>query len=232
MALFSSTREPKNALDGVGAFVNLVFDVGNVLLRWDPVALVRSLLPGADPERAVSSLFGATHWPALDAGTIRFEDAVSAGAGGSGLGPEEVADFYARIPAQLEPIGEIVDRLGGLAERADTRLFVLSNMPDYMRNELIERHDFFRLFEHCLFSCDVRCNKPDAAIYGALLGGHDLVPADTLFIDDRRENLDAAQTFGMATLQLPVGAGRTVRERVSQQILSWRPPAREAGSGS
>lgn len=203
--------------------MNLVFDVGNVLLRWDPAGLVRTIWPQANPVHAVDSLFGAGHWPALDAGTIPFDEAVAAGAKAGGFGTDEVADFYGRIPALLEPVSEIVDRLAHLAERDDTRLFVLSNMPDYMRQVLISKHTFFECFERCVFSCDVLCNKPDAAIYRALLEGCDLNAGETLFIDDREENLHAAEAFGMSTLLLPDGAGSDECERIAERIVVWRP---------
>ena len=76
------------------------------------------------------------------------------------------------------------------------RLFVLSNMSkeyiDYLRKMPV-----YQYFEADVVSCDVGLIKPEREIYSLLLERFNLDPAQTMFIDDRKENVLAAAELGI-----------------------------------
>lgn len=80
---------------------------------------------------------------------------------------------------------------------AGYRLFVLSNMSkDYI--EFLRKLSVFQHFEGEIISCEVNLIKPEKEIYQLLLDTYNLDPKQTMFIDDRVENVEAAATLGIA----------------------------------
>jgi putative hydrolase of the HAD superfamily len=91
------------------------------------------------------------------------------------------------------------------------RLFLLSN-TDSIHIETFEQKtgitfysDFYHCFEKVYFSFEIGIRKPDIEIYNYVLNKHELSPKRTLFIDDKKENTDAAQTLGIQVWNLQVG---------------------------
>lgn len=91
------------------------------------------------------------------------------------------------------------------------RLFLLSN-TDAIHVENFEQEngisfysDFYQCFEKVYFSFEMKMRKPDAAIFNYLIKKHDLSPKRTLFIDDKKENTDAALALGFQVWNLQVG---------------------------
>jgi len=84
---------------------------------------------------------------------------------------------------------------------AGVRLAVLSNMPVDVRGPLVQTHgSWLARFEHTIFSCDVKCVKPDAAIYELLLAQLRVPAGEVLFIDDHPGNVAGAKAVGLHTI--------------------------------
>ncbi len=91
------------------------------------------------------------------------------------------------------------------------RLFLLSN-TDAIHIEQFEKQSgetfystFYRCFEKVYFSFEFGMRKPDLEIYNHVIQTHDLIPANTLFVDDKKENTDAALQTGLQVWNLQVG---------------------------
>jgi glucose-1-phosphatase len=91
------------------------------------------------------------------------------------------------------------------------RLFLLSN-TDAIHIDYFEQRegasfygDFYQCFEKVYFSYEMGMRKPDAEIYNALIRLHELSPKRTLFVDDKKDNTDAAKTLGLQVWNLQVG---------------------------
>lgn len=65
--------------------------------------------------------------------------------------------------------------------------------------------DFYQCFEKVYFSYEVGIRKPDEAIFKLLLKNHNLSEKRTLFVDDKKENTDAAEKLGIQVWNLQVG---------------------------
>lgn len=135
---------------------------------------------------------------------------------------EFIESFHAFIPnASLEEIksawntvlGEFpLYRLEFLQMLAGKyRLFLLSN-TDAIHIEFFENKygpsftkDFYQCFERIYFSFEMGMRKPDTSIYKYVLKQNDLVAKNTLFIDDKKENTDAAERLGIQVWNLQVG---------------------------
>lgn len=91
------------------------------------------------------------------------------------------------------------------------RLFLLSN-TDAIHIETFEREngvsfysDFYQCFEKVYFSFEMGMRKPEAEIFNYVLKKHNLSAKRTLFIDDKKENTDAALSLGLQVWNLQVG---------------------------
>jgi putative hydrolase of the HAD superfamily len=65
--------------------------------------------------------------------------------------------------------------------------------------------DFYRCFEKVYYSYEMGMRKPDVEIFKHIIRKHDLSPKRTLFIDDKKENTDAAKEAGLQVWNLQVG---------------------------
>jgi putative hydrolase of the HAD superfamily len=185
--------------------MNVVFDLGAVLLTWEPVALVQAQLephaPTAEAAHALArQMFHHEDWLGFDRGTHTLDDAIGRMALRLSLPAHRLNDVLAPMGERLEPIAVTVNLLAGLRDRRDAgedlRLYYLSNMPAPYARVLEYRHAFFRWFDGGIFSGDVKIIKPQREIYELLAKRYGLVAADTLFIDDSLANVVAARELG------------------------------------
>ncbi len=65
--------------------------------------------------------------------------------------------------------------------------------------------DFYQCFEKVYYSYEMGMRKPEPAIFNYILNKHDLSPKRTLFVDDKKENTDAAASLGIHVWNLQVG---------------------------
>ena len=78
---------------------------------------------------------------------------------------------------------------------------ILSNMELDMAIHARKNFDWLAHFDHLILSCEARAIKPDLAIYRRCLSELAAPPGETLFIDDRLTNIEAAETLGIVGLQ-------------------------------
>ncbi|KSP83192.2 hypothetical protein APB27_29875 [Pseudomonas aeruginosa] len=176
---------------------SVIFDVGNVLLKWDPAGMLEQAV--ADPQarsRYLRGIFAHPRWLALDAGEIDFERALEEYAGELDSPPQEVLRLLDQANRSLQPLPSGIALLEEL-HRCGTDLLCLTNMGlrtfDYLR----ARHGFWERFRHIVVSARVRLIKPDPAIFRLLLEQAGVEAATTLFIDDHLPNVESARTLGI-----------------------------------
>ena len=174
----------------------VVFDVGNVLLDWNPDYLYRKLLP--DPEERAWFL---THVCSMswhgeqDRGRPCSEGTAELVARFPGY-EAAIAAFYDRwletIGGPVEGMEELVDAL--LA--AGTPVFALSNFPQELWDATVEAYPFLGRLDGRVLSGEENVSKPDRRIYDILAERMALKPAQLVFIDDRDDNLATAYALG------------------------------------
>ena len=104
------------------------------------------------------------------------------------------------------------------------RLFLLSNTDAIHIDHFEQREgasfygDFYQCFEKVYFSYELGMRKPDAEIYTTLIKRHELSPKRTLFVDDKKDNTDAAKALGLHVWNLQVGK-EDVIELLDKKII-------------
>ncbi len=194
--------------------LNLVFDLGQVLISWRPLALLRLHLPVHCPDEASARVwaqhtFQSLDWLAFDAGRVSLEELVQRTAQRTQLPEASLRNLVLDIPRTLTPIEASVQLLASLRDKRDQAgdaklgLYFLSNMPAPYALELKARHDFFTWFDGGVFSGLVNLAKPEAAIFEYTEALYGLAPEHSVFIDDYEANIEAAQAHGWHAVHLP-----------------------------
>ncbi|MFN8190633.1 MAG: HAD family phosphatase [Nocardioidaceae bacterium] len=180
-----------------GAVPTVVWDIGGVLLRWEPRVLLSEVLlprhPGADVDALRRDIFGSEAWHAFDSGRIGPEELAVRAAAAAGLAVDDLdllLDAIYPHLVDLTPTWDLVRRV----RDAGHRVVYLSNMPHLITNKVGPRMS--ALFEEGLFSCDAGDAKPSPAIFPLAERALGLDPARLLFFDDGAANIEAARSVG------------------------------------
>ena len=185
--------------------MNIVFDFGNVLFEWNPVRLIDDHFAQASASPAGSAALADTlinhqDWLDFDLGFLDAATVAERSAARLSLDRADLHRFVERIPHVLPTIDRTIALFNQLAdETADHgvhRLLYLSNLPASYAPVLEARCPWIARFEGGLFSGRVNLAKPDAAIYALAERELNLIPGETLFLDDSPRNVDAARARG------------------------------------
>ncbi len=184
----------------------VVFDLGGVLIDWNPRYLYRQLFDGDDAamERFLAEVTTPEWNLEQDAGRT-WDEAVEALTRQHPEHAELIAAYRDRWTETLgEAIGPTVTVLDELRQ-TDVRLFALSNWSAETFPVARPRYPFLDWFEGIVISGEVRITKPDERVYHHLLRRFGLDAASTVFIDDSAANVRAAQEVGMIALRFEGG---------------------------
>ncbi len=177
----------------------VVFDIGQVLIEWDPRHLYREIFEGY--EDLMEHFLDNVCTPAWNLEQDRgrpWDEAV-------GVLTAEYPDCAELIRAYHERWEEMVpgpvpgtpELLLELKERG-TPLYSITNFSSEKFALTQKRFDFLTVFDGIVVSGDERLVKPDPAIFRLLLDRYGLSAADCFFIDDSPANVEAARMIGMA----------------------------------
>ena len=181
--------------------MNVIFDLGGVVVRWDPDAIIAGVFSQDDIRKRVGqAVFAHPDWLELDRGTLGRDEAIRRAAQRSGIAQAEIRKLLLAVPPSLVPFPETVDLLYRLKARGYP-LYCLSNMHFASIEHLEREHKFFEVFSGAAISCRLNLCKPEAGIYEHLLKTYALEPRNTVFIDDVDVNIAAAAKAGIRTIQ-------------------------------
>lgn len=178
---------------------NVVFDVGCVLLSWEPETYLPVLAPGALEGRLTAQMvYGTQYWVDLDAALVTEEQVARHAAALAGDESQwrqvlPAIQGFQELMRPLPPV-ELIPRLRGMGKK----VFVLSNygLEPFARTEK-KFSDIFSQMDGIVVSSREKLCKPDPRIYRLLLSRYGLEAGETVFIDDRPDNIEGAKSMGM-----------------------------------
>ncbi len=177
---------------------NVVFDFGRVLVHFEPSYMVGKYVTDAEDARLLEIVvFDRLYWDRLDAGTITDEEVVEACRTRLPDRLWSVAeriyyDWIYNIP-EIAGMRELICRI---RETYGVRLFLLSNISTYFADHADEI-PVLGLFERCVFSSVCGYVKPSREIFEYLCAECEILPQETLFVDDNAANVAGAEKFGI-----------------------------------
>jgi putative hydrolase of the HAD superfamily len=176
----------------------VVFDYGEVISRTPAPAFRAEIerLAGVDPA-ALWASYG-THRDALDSGDLSVVDYWGAVAHDTGASwsVSRVHELWAvDFPAWITPEPGTIDVIADL-RAGGTRLAILSNAGfDY--GSTLRFSPVGQLFDHVFVSAELHDLKPSASIYQHVLHELGIEPAEMVFIDNKKVNVDGAEALGI-----------------------------------
>jgi putative hydrolase of the HAD superfamily len=181
--------------------MNLIFDLGGVVVEWNPQAICAQAFD--DPalrQVALTHILQHPDWLALDRGSLARGDAIRGAASRTAWSPAAVDNFFDAVLASLR-LKEDTVALMQRMHAAGHSLYCLSNMPHHALAYLEQTYSFWSLFSARVISCQVGMCKPEPGIYAHLLQQCAMDPAQSVFVDDMQANVDAAAAFGIHPLR-------------------------------
>lgn len=174
-----------------------VFDVGNVLIRWDPRVPYRSLLPD---DAAIDAFFEEIGFFAWNLDNDRGRSWDQAVAELSARFPHRAALIAAAHHGWMETVLGPIEGSVAILRRlkaAGVPLYAITNFSEKWA-EAQARFDFLRdSFLDVVVSAEERMVKPDPRLYEVLLRRNGLKAEDCVFIDDSLPNVEGARAVGM-----------------------------------
>jgi 2-haloacid dehalogenase len=196
-----STRPSRDLPDRPDRPTAVVFDLGGVLIDWNPRHLYHSLF---DDEAEMERFLAEVATPAWNHEQDRGRPFAEAIAELTREHPDRadlIAAYWDRWPEMLgDAFHETVDIVADL-RATDVRLFALTNWSAETFPFAAPRYPFLDWFEAVIVSGDVKLVKPDPAIFRLLVERHRLEPSRTILIDDTLANVRAAAALGFRAIR-------------------------------
>jgi 2-haloacid dehalogenase len=197
----------------------VVFDLGGVLIDWDPRHLYRSLFAGdEDAMETFLATVCTPDWNRQQDSGRPWSEAIAELIAEHPDQADLISAYWERWPETLgEPIAPTVDILAEL-RTSGIRLYALSNWSAETFPLARPRYPFLDWFDDIVISGEIRAAKPDRRAYEALLDRQALRPEEVLFIDDVAANVEAAQALGIRSTRF-TGAADLRRELAGLGLL-------------
>ncbi|TWV96810.1 HAD family hydrolase [Chitinophaga pinensis] len=179
-------------------YSNLVFDLGAVLIDWNPRYLYNKIFAtAAETDFFLSNICTSAWNEEQDAGRS-LQDATELLITQHPQFEAEIRAFYGRWKEMLGgQIEETVEVLRELKECNQFKLYALTNWSNETFPLALVTYPFLQWFDGIVVSGREKIRKPDAAFYNLLLDRYDLDPSSTLFIDDNERNIRGAAACGI-----------------------------------
>ena len=178
---------------------NIVFDMGNVLIRWCPEVFAERMgVPEEDRELLLTQVFGSVEWIQMDRGTLSFEEGIAAMCRRlperlHSPARELTLNWWRDCLLPMEGMADLVRELKGLGYG----IYLLSNakldLPRYF-----DRVPGSECFDGRIVSADWKLLKPQPELYQVLFREFGLKPEECFFTDDLNINIEAALLVGMS----------------------------------
>jgi 2-haloacid dehalogenase len=190
------------APDTTGRARAIVFDLGGVLLDWNPRYLYRNLFDGDDAamERFLAEVCTMEWHHAHDLGVPREHTCAEL----AQAHPDQAELIWAWSRRSEEMISGPIDGTVAILSElkaAGVPCYALTNMERETYPLRRERFEFLRWFDGTVVSGFEGVAKPDPAVFELLLTRFDLEPSETVLVDDSPVNVRAARNAGIQAIE-------------------------------
>lgn len=182
-------------------YKNIIFDLGNVLLSFNPKDYLKSKISEDRIDDVYKAIFQSEEWIMLDRGTITEKDAINRIIERNNTYRDDINLAFKDWYDILRPIEEAVEVLTKLKKNG-YNVYYLSNFHELAFKEVTTKNNFFELFDGGVVSYAEKLIKPEEEIYKLILKRYNLNPKETIFIDDTKLNVDGASKLGIKAIFL------------------------------
>jgi len=179
---------------------NIIFDLGNVLLKFKPEEFLLQFTSDKEYiKQFVTKITRSKLWLDLDRGYESLENAEIIFLSKYPEEKDLISLFFNHWMEMLTPIEENINILLDLSE-SGYKTYILSNYIKEAFKYVKDKFSFFTIFDGQIISGEEKVIKPEKAIYESLLRRYQLIPEESLFIDDVLFFLKPAKKLGISTI--------------------------------
>lgn len=180
---------------------HIVFDVGNVIVRWDPHYIVSQAFPEHPNHLTLAhTLFKSETWLALNKGFITEAEAIENFATYVDYDLNALTAMIEIARHSLTPIEGTAELIRTLNEQ-QLGLYALTDNTHAFMKHLKSQYDIWPMFKGIVVSAEEGVLKPSEEIFNILLSRYALQAAEAVFIDDVEHNVRGAEALGFKTIQ-------------------------------
>lgn len=180
---------------------NVIFDIGNVVVRWSPLEIIRLTFGDhIDTPAKAREVFQHSIWMDLNKGRLTEDQAKQAYQQQLNFSELESEKLFFNVRQTLTPLygsQQLIERL----KQAGYGVYALTDNVTELVDYLKQQYDFWPLFDGATVSADVDMLKPQAEIYHHLLQSNNLVGEECIFLDDMPHNVEGAKAVGIDAIQ-------------------------------
>lgn len=185
-------------------YQTIIFDVGNVLLEYRWKAMFMDFgLSETEAIRVGTELFEDPEqlWAMFDLGLMSDEELINRYCEKYPKDSEAICWFFRHGEYMHVPRPKVWKKVEELKQKG-YGIYLLSNYSEGLFKKHTQYADFMQVIDGMVVSYMVHKTKPDQAIYQILCEKYQLEPSQCLFFDDRIENVEAAENFGIDGIQV------------------------------
>ncbi len=180
---------------------NIVFDLGGVLVDWNPRYLYRKVFDSEEKVTWFLENVCTNEWNGQQDAGRTLNEATEVLVEQKPEYANEIRAYYQRWTEMLNgPIEGTLKILEQLRSQNGHRLLALTNWSQETFPTALELFDFLHWFEGIVVSGDEKLIKPDPSIYKVLFKRSQVEPHESIFIDDSLVNVTASRALGMHAL--------------------------------
>ena len=177
---------------------NIVFDIGNVLVRWAPLEVIKSVFPELEPKDFYRKMYPI--WIDLSLGKLTEDEAIERYHKELGWPKDRLARLMLEFKLNQKPLDGSIELLDKLQKLGLNLFSITDNIKELMAYHR-KNSEFPKYFKDIIVSAELGILKPDARIYRYLLDKYNLDPKESVFIDDVQANVEGAIAVGMKAFQ-------------------------------
>lgn len=180
---------------------NVVFDIGNVIVRWSPQEIVELTFGKQNsPQARANDIFQSDVWLNLNKGQLTETEAAAEYQALFGWSQTECDQFFYYVKASQILIYGTINLIHRI-KNAGYQVYALTDNVHEIVSHLKTTYDFWNLFDGATVSAEKGLLKPHAAIYNALLTDYNIKASETVFTDDMSHNVQGAELVGIRGIQ-------------------------------
>ena len=178
---------------------NIIFDFGNVIVTFNEKEIVSHFSNNVEiQEFLINNVINSPEWNTyglIDSGFISNEEVCSlVNDRTNNIYKDLVEDFMKNYYKYMYIQEDVIEIIKELKEKG-YNIYLLSNTNDFMYEKFIK--DIEYLFDGMVLSYRNHIIKPHDSIYKCIIDTYNLNPEESLFIDDREDNMKTANKFGI-----------------------------------
>jgi 2-haloacid dehalogenase len=179
---------------------SVVFDIGGVLIDWNPRHLYRKIFKSEEEMEWFLSNICTYEWNVQQDGGKLFSEGTAELSAKYPEYSDKIVLYYGRWKEMLG--GELKDtvKIFNELKSAGMPIYALSNWSHEAFPAAYERYDFMKQFDGLVVSGYEKLLKPDLAIYRVLMSRYNVNPVESVYIDDNKANTDAAAELGFQSI--------------------------------